>query len=120
MQPTVTGSSHSHLKDGSRKPLSRGLRCGCAISQSYGGPVIIALSHPVAPSASLTVDPSLSLCLTLSCRLFRCLHQSAANDGYDPRKSKVSDERMDAWNNSVVTGDLNTVPGIGKFLSSSA
>lgn len=34
-------------------------------------------------------------------------------EGYDPRKSKVSDQRMDAWRSGTVTGDLTEVPGIG-------
>jgi hypothetical protein len=36
-----------------------------------------------------------------------------AEEGYDPRKSKVSDERMDIWRAGTVTGDLLEVPGIG-------
>jgi len=34
-------------------------------------------------------------------------------DGYDPRKSKVSDDVMENWRVTPVTGDLNDVPGIG-------
>lgn len=34
-------------------------------------------------------------------------------DGYDPNKSRVSDDKMRQWNQTVVTGDLNEVPGIG-------
>jgi hypothetical protein len=35
------------------------------------------------------------------------------NDGYDPRKSKVSDDAMNFWIHSGVTGKLQEVPGIG-------
>ncbi|KAL3943276.1 MAG: hypothetical protein SGBAC_002647 [Bacillariaceae sp.] len=35
------------------------------------------------------------------------------DDGYDPRKSKVSDDTMEVWNSSQVSGDLKEVPGIG-------
>lgn len=34
-------------------------------------------------------------------------------DGYDPRKSKVSDNTMDAWKSSGISGVLTDVPGIG-------
>lgn len=34
-------------------------------------------------------------------------------DGYDPRKSKVSDDKMEAFKNSPTDPDLLTVPGIG-------
>lgn len=34
-------------------------------------------------------------------------------DGYDPRRSKVSDDTMDTWRQGQVTGDLSEVPGIG-------
>jgi hypothetical protein len=34
-------------------------------------------------------------------------------DGYDPRKSKVSDDRMEVWRKEAVSGNLIDVPGIG-------
>jgi hypothetical protein len=34
-------------------------------------------------------------------------------DGYDPRKSKVSEDSMQAWRNSQPTDDLLEIPGIG-------
>ena len=34
-------------------------------------------------------------------------------DGYDPRRSKVSDDKMEQWRTSQITGDLEEVPGIG-------
>ena len=34
-------------------------------------------------------------------------------DGYDPRKSKVSDDKMEAFKNSPTDPDLLSVPGIG-------
>lgn len=34
-------------------------------------------------------------------------------DGYDPRRSKVSEDKMNAWRSSQITGDLSEVPGIG-------
>lgn len=33
--------------------------------------------------------------------------------GYDPRKSKVSDDTMAKWRQEPITGDLLEVPGIG-------
>ena len=36
-----------------------------------------------------------------------------ASDGYDPKKSKVSDDTMEQWRTSQTDPDLNTVPGIG-------
>ncbi|CAB9510873.1 expressed unknown protein [Seminavis robusta] len=36
-----------------------------------------------------------------------------SDEGYDPRKSKVSDDTMDVWRQEAVTGDLSEVPGIG-------
>jgi hypothetical protein len=33
--------------------------------------------------------------------------------GYDPRRSKVSDDKMEAWRSAQITGDLTEVPGIG-------
>jgi len=35
------------------------------------------------------------------------------DEGYDPRKSKVSEDRMQKWRQENVTGDLSEVPGIG-------
>jgi hypothetical protein len=37
-----------------------------------------------------------------------------SEDGYDPRKSKVSDNTMEAFRNSPTDPSLLTVPGIGK------
>ena len=34
-------------------------------------------------------------------------------EGYDPTKSKVSQDKMEAWRNSTVSGNLIEVPGIG-------
>mmetsp|Transcript_21604 Transcript_21604/g.31953 ORF Transcript_21604/g.31953 Transcript_21604/m.31953 type:complete len:125 (+) Transcript_21604:117-491(+) len=34
-------------------------------------------------------------------------------DGYDPNKSKVSDDKMQDWLKSQVTDELEDVPGIG-------
>jgi hypothetical protein len=34
-------------------------------------------------------------------------------DGYDPKKSKVSDDRMETWRTEPVSGNLQDVPGIG-------
>ena len=34
-------------------------------------------------------------------------------DGYDPRKSKVSDDRMERWRVDKLTPNLLDVPGIG-------
>eukprot|EP00529_Nitzschia_sp_RCC80_P033347 CAMPEP_0113461242 /NCGR_PEP_ID=MMETSP0014_2-20120614/11434_1 /TAXON_ID=2857 /ORGANISM="Nitzschia sp." /LENGTH=131 /DNA_ID=CAMNT_0000352985 /DNA_START=98 /DNA_END=493 /DNA_ORIENTATION=+ /assembly_acc=CAM_ASM_000159 len=34
-------------------------------------------------------------------------------DGYDPKKSKVSDNTMENWRTSQTDPDLNSVPGIG-------
>eukprot|EP00536_Pseudo-nitzschia_multiseries_P005384 jgi/Psemu1/285735/fgenesh1_pg.101_\ len=34
-------------------------------------------------------------------------------DGYDPKKSKVSDDTMETWRTTPTTPDLNSVPGIG-------
>lgn len=39
--------------------------------------------------------------------------QPTKNDGYDPRKSKVSDDKMEQWRSAQVQGDLLEVPGIG-------
>ena len=36
-----------------------------------------------------------------------------AEEGYDPRKSKVSDSTMETFRTGAITGDLNEVPGIG-------
>jgi hypothetical protein len=35
-------------------------------------------------------------------------------EGYDPRKSRVSDEIMERWRVSPIDSDLRTVPGIGR------
>mmetsp|Transcript_9507 Transcript_9507/g.23335 ORF Transcript_9507/g.23335 Transcript_9507/m.23335 type:complete len:132 (+) Transcript_9507:52-447(+) len=34
-------------------------------------------------------------------------------DGYDPKKSKVSDDTMENWRSSPTVADLASVPGIG-------
>ena len=34
-------------------------------------------------------------------------------EGYDPTKSKISQDKMEAWRNSTVSGNLDEVPGIG-------
>jgi hypothetical protein len=34
-------------------------------------------------------------------------------DGYDPRKSKVSNDVMETWRTCTITGNLQQVPGIG-------
>jgi hypothetical protein len=36
-----------------------------------------------------------------------------AEEGYDPRRSRVSDDTMETWRTAQVTGDLTEVPGIG-------
>jgi hypothetical protein len=46
--------------------------------------------------------------LTASFSLFQ-----SKEDGYDPRKSKVSASTSEKWNSSAVTGILTEVPGIG-------
>ena len=35
------------------------------------------------------------------------------SEGYDPRRSKVSDGTMELWRSSPITGELKEVPGIG-------
>ena len=39
--------------------------------------------------------------------------RTQAGDGYDPRKSKVSDDTMENWKNTPTQADLSTVPGLG-------
>ncbi|KAG7342859.1 hypothetical protein IV203_018089 [Nitzschia inconspicua] len=34
-------------------------------------------------------------------------------EGYDPNRSRVSDDKMRIWKSNTITGDLNEVPGIG-------
>mmetsp|Transcript_27020 Transcript_27020/g.39515 ORF Transcript_27020/g.39515 Transcript_27020/m.39515 type:complete len:129 (-) Transcript_27020:179-565(-) len=34
-------------------------------------------------------------------------------DGYDPRRSKVSNDTMEKWRIGAITGNLQEVPGIG-------
>ena len=34
-------------------------------------------------------------------------------DGYDPKKSKVSDDTMEIWRSSPTVAELTSVPGIG-------
>lgn len=41
------------------------------------------------------------------------LSYSLQADGYDPKKSKVSDDRMEQWRTESVSGNLSDVPGIG-------
>jgi hypothetical protein len=36
-----------------------------------------------------------------------------ADEGYDPKKSKVSADRMENWRGCQISGDLLEVPGIG-------
>lgn len=36
------------------------------------------------------------------------------DDGYDPKKSKVSADTMETWRASTINGDLKQVPGIGE------
>lgn len=38
---------------------------------------------------------------------------STQQEGYDPRRSKVSEEKMDEWRSARIEGDLTEVPGIG-------
>jgi hypothetical protein len=45
--------------------------------------------------------------------LFACLLASPQAEGYDPRKSKVSNDVMEQWRTCVIDGDLKQVPGIG-------
>jgi hypothetical protein len=40
-------------------------------------------------------------------------HSHSQADGYDPRKSKVSEDTSEKWNSSPITGDITEVPGIG-------
>lgn len=35
------------------------------------------------------------------------------SEGYDPKRSRVSDDKMDQWRRAQITGDLVEVPGIG-------
>jgi hypothetical protein len=37
----------------------------------------------------------------------------APEEGYDPRKSKVSDSTTEKWNTIAISGDITEVPGIG-------
>jgi hypothetical protein len=41
--------------------------------------------------------------------LFRCVQQ----DGYDPKKSKINDEKLAEFIRAAISGDLNEVPGLG-------
>eukprot|EP00953_Heterococcus_sp_UTEX-ZZ885_P008110 4870-Heterococcus_DN1.PRE.2 len=34
-------------------------------------------------------------------------------DGYDPKKSKINDEKLAEFIRAVISGDLNEVPGLG-------
>jgi hypothetical protein len=34
-------------------------------------------------------------------------------DGYDPKKSKINDEKLAEFIRAAITGDLNEVPGLG-------
>jgi hypothetical protein len=36
-----------------------------------------------------------------------------AEEGFNPNKSKVSNDTMEHWKNSTITGDLRQIPGIG-------
>jgi hypothetical protein len=44
---------------------------------------------------------------------FFALFIGKVQEGYDPNKSKVSDDKMTAFNESDLTGDLLQIPGIG-------
>jgi hypothetical protein len=59
--------------------------------------VVVSRSHrPVSPLLS-----------------FSLLNMQTMMEGYDPRKSKVSDKTMEKWTMSNVTADIQSVPGIG-------
>lgn len=45
--------------------------------------------------------------------IFTKSDKKAIKDGYDPKKSKVSEDVMHTWRTSDVTGDIKEVPGIG-------
>ena len=47
----------------------------------------------------------LTFLLSLSC--------IQTDTGYDPRKSKVTEDRMSEWRELEITGDVTEVPGIG-------
>jgi hypothetical protein len=34
-------------------------------------------------------------------------------DGYDPKKSKINDEKLAEFIRAAISGDLNEVPGLG-------
>lgn len=53
------------------------------------------------------------LTLTVSATINRILVHYNIQEGYDPRRSKVSDDKMEAWRSAQITGDLTEVPGIG-------
>ena len=38
----------------------------------------------------------------------------AKEEGYDPRKSKVSDSTMETFRTGAITGEITEVPGIGE------
>ena len=60
-----------------------------------------------------TTDQERQICTTTRLTLLLALSCIQTDTGYDPRKSKVSDDRMSAWCENEVTGDIQDVPGIG-------
>ena len=44
---------------------------------------------------------------------FSCFSMVQSAEGYDPRRSKDSDDKMAAWATAPISGDLTEVPGIG-------
>ena len=72
---------------------------------------MMPLSSWGSPNALLHGFHSLPF-ITHPCRLFFIL-LVLQSEGYDPRRSKVSDDRMEQWRTAPVTGDLQEIPGIG-------
>jgi hypothetical protein len=64
------------------------------------------------PVASARLDGL--LCKTLVSRLpVFLLILIALHQGYDPNRSRVSDDKMASWNETALDGSLTQVPGIG-------
>ena len=45
--------------------------------------------------------------------MFACFHLCVQQDGYDPKKSKINDEKLAEFIRAAISGDLNEVPGLG-------
>lgn len=88
--------------------------CACRIVQRY----------PVASCIEQIVQSSFCLfCLSLTYRPFSPRYaplkplfnnnKQADATGYDPKRSRVSDDAMETWKTSPTDGNLDSVPGIG-------